>query len=639
MRRRVILVPLACLVASVLPASAAAELIQPWTPCIDKKGVECATVRVPKDRTAPPAAVVPGTLDLHVERIPARGARTGVLLALVGGPGQSGSAFTKTLGDAFGAPLAGRDLVVIDTRGTGESGFLRCPGLDSAESPDALAVAVRGCQSFLGASSPLYTSRDSAADIEDVRTELLGVDAISIYGVSYGTKLALNYATAHPANVDRLILDSVVLPEGEDLLARSSLANVRRILTEQTCARGACRAVTPDLTSALAVVTAKLTQAPIVGSVRTGFGGRRKVTIDRSGFVGMLVAGDFDPTLRLDLPAALVAASAGDTAPLLRLYARYNNGTSGGRPTTSTENSSALFVAALCEESLLPWNRTTPEAGRQPELDATIAAVDEATIAPFTRAFLADSDPARICRPWPAAPTPPTVPAPPVVPPLTAPILILAGASDMRTPLTDAQALAARYPTPGQVTLLQAPGGHSVISNESAACARKAVAAFLAGSPVAPCGVAKPELSVAPLPPAKLATIKPARHLAGLRDRVLAAVELTLHDAARANIENILGDNAFTVSRVGGLRGGSIKGSLLFVELRNDSYVPGVRVSGSVGDAKGPFATLKVRGVARGELVVSSSGRVRGVLDGKPVKARFRVTGSARGWLRLLDRP
>ena len=623
----------------MLPASAAAEVIQPWTPCVDKKGVECATVRVPKDRAVPPAAVVPGTLDLHVERIPARGARTGVLLTLVGGPGQSGSAFTKTLGAAFGAPLAGRDVVVIDTRGTGESGFLRCPGLDSAETPDALAVAVRGCQSFLGASSSLYTSRDSSADIEQVRSELLGVDAISIYGVSYGTKLALNYATAHPANVDRLILDSVVLPEGEDLLERSSLANVRRILSEQTCGRKACRSVTTDVSTALAAVTAQLTRGPISGRVRNGFGGRRKVTIDRSGFVGMLVAGDFDPSLRLDLPAALVAAAAGDSGPLLRLYGRFDTGGGGGgQPSTSTENSSALFVADLCEESVLPWNRTTPEAGRQPEIDATIAAVDEATIAPFTRAFLTDSDSARICRPWGAAATAPIVPAPPDVPPLSAPILILSGASDMRTPLSDAQALAARYPTPGQVTLLQAPGGHSVISNESADCARKAVGAFLASGPVAPCGVAKPELAVAPLAPAKLAAVKPARQVAGARGRVLAAVELTLHDAARANIESVFGENAFGVARVGGLRGGSIKGSLLFVALRDDSYVPGVRVSGSLGAEKGPLATLKVRGAMRGDLTVANDGRVRGVLDGKPVKTRFRVTRSAKGWLRLLDR-
>ena len=613
-------------------------MIQPWTPCVGKKGVECATVRVPKDRAVPPAVAVPGTLDLHVERIPASGVRTGALLTLVGGPGQSGSAFTKTLGEAFGAPLAGRDLVVIDTRGTGESGFLRCPGLDTAESPDALAVAVRGCQSFLGASSSLYTSRDSAADIEDVRTELLGVDAISIYGVSYGTKLALNYATAHPANVDRLILDSVVLPEGEDLLERSSLANVRRILSEQVCGNRACRAFTPDISVALASVTAALTRAPITGPVRTGFGGKRKVTIDRSGFVGMLVAGDFDPSLRLDLPAALVAAAAGDSAPLLRLYGRYNTGGSGSRPSTSTENSAALFVADLCEESVLPWTRTTPEAGRQPEIDATIAAVDEATIAPFTRAFLADSDPARICRPWPAAAAPPTTPVPPDVPPLAAPILILSGASDMRTPLSDARALAARYPTPGQITLLEAPGGHSVISNESADCARKAVGAFLAARPIVPCGAAKPELSVAPVAPAKLAAVKPARLVAGLRGRVLAAVELTLHDAARANIENLFGEDAFGVSRVGGLRSGSIKGSLLFISLRDDSYVPGVRVSGSVGAERGPLATLKVRGSERGDLVVRNDGRVRGVLGGKVVRTRFHVSRSAKGWLRLLDR-
>ena len=208
----------------------------------------------------------------------------------------------------------------------------------------------------------------------------------------------------------------------------------------------------------------------------------------------------------------------------------------------------------------------------------------------------------------------------------------------MRTPLSDARALAVRYPTPGQVTLLEAPGGHSVISNESADCARKAVGAFLAARPIVPCGAVKQELSVAPVAPAKLAAVKPTRLVAGLRGRVLAAVELTLHDAARANIENLFGEDAFGVSRVGGLRSGSIKGSLLFISLRDDSYVPGVRVSGSVGAENGPLATLKVRGSERGDLIVGNDGRVRGVLGGKAVRARFRVSRSAKGWLRLLDR-
>ena len=625
------------LIALAIPFSAQAELIQPWTPCKDKKGVECAIVRVPKDRAVQPSPVVPGTLDLHIERIPAKGVRTSALVTLVGGPGQSGSAFTRSLAEAFAAPLEGRDLIVIDTRGTGESGFLRCPGLESADSPETLSVAVRGCQSFLGASSPLFTSRDSAADLEAVRTELLGVEKISLYGVSYGTKLAMNYATAYPANVDRLILDSVVLPEGEDLLGRSTLANVRRVLTEQTCGNQACNGITADVAADLAKVSALLTQGPITGTVRAGTGRKHTISLARAGLVALLELGDFDPTLRLDLPGALASAGQGDTAPLLRLYGRIAGGSRGGGPSTSTENSAALFVADLCEESLLPWNRATPEAGRQAEFDATVATVDETTIMPFTRSFLLDSQAARICLPWPNAPAAPVIAPPVAPPPLTAPMLILSGTTDLRTPLSDAQLLASRYPTPGQVTLLQAPGGHSVISNESAECARAAVAAFLAGGAVPPCGAARPVLPVAPLAPLAVSALEPSPRSTGARGRVLRAVDLTLRDAARTNLEGLSASGLGGTVAAGGLRGGAILGGLVGIVLRNDSYVPGVRVSGVVG-AKKALAKLRVRGAVHGELIVTNGGKVTGVLNGKPVETRYRLTGRSKSWLLLLDR-
>ena len=57
-----------------------------------------------------------------------------------------------------------------------------------------------------------YTTREHAEDIESVRLAL-GVDKIAIWGVSYGTKHAEAYALAHPSHVERLLLDSVVLPD------------------------------------------------------------------------------------------------------------------------------------------------------------------------------------------------------------------------------------------------------------------------------------------------------------------------------------------------------------------------------------------------------------------------------------------
>ena len=56
-------------------------------------------------------------------------------------------------------------------------------------------------------------------DIEALRVAL-GLDKIALYGTSYGVKVALGYALTYPANVERLVLDSVLEVDGPDPLYR-----------------------------------------------------------------------------------------------------------------------------------------------------------------------------------------------------------------------------------------------------------------------------------------------------------------------------------------------------------------------------------------------------------------------------------
>ena len=56
--------------------------------------MSCADVVVPLDRSG----VVPGSITLHVESIPAEGPERGVMMLIAGGPGQ-GSATVFDLGD------------------------------------------------------------------------------------------------------------------------------------------------------------------------------------------------------------------------------------------------------------------------------------------------------------------------------------------------------------------------------------------------------------------------------------------------------------------------------------------------------------------------------------------------------------
>src|SRR5205085_172572 len=137
--------------------------------------------------------------------------------------------------------LHGRDLVVFDQRGTGRSGELFCNGLGSHELPD---LGVGQCAARLGSIRSFFSTSESVSDLEAVR-RAIGVDKIDLYGVSYGTKVALDYAIRYPEHVDRLVLDSVVMPGELDPYELSSFAAVPLILG-QLCAKDACRGITSD---------------------------------------------------------------------------------------------------------------------------------------------------------------------------------------------------------------------------------------------------------------------------------------------------------------------------------------------------------------------------------------------------------
>jgi pimeloyl-ACP methyl ester carboxylesterase len=68
----------------------------------------------------------------------------------------------------------------------------------------------------------------SVDDLDAVR-QALGLERVSLEGVSYGTYLALSYARAHPDHVERLVLDSTLATESPFDL--DSIVAMRRVLT------------------------------------------------------------------------------------------------------------------------------------------------------------------------------------------------------------------------------------------------------------------------------------------------------------------------------------------------------------------------------------------------------------------------
>jgi pimeloyl-ACP methyl ester carboxylesterase len=574
----------------------------------------CTRVSVPLDRTG----ATPGHVSLFVKRIRAqKRPRRGALFVLAGGPGQSATEAFE--GDGIGvlAPaFRHRDLIVFDQRGTGRSGLLRCRALERSNLFDAGRAAGR-CAGRLGARRSHYTSRDSVEDIEALRVAL-GLDKIAIYGTSYGVKVALGYALTYPANVERLVLDSVLEVDGPDPLYLPTLEAIPRVL--RSLCRSGCGSFTADPLDDLARLVRRMGARDLRGQVVDPHGRRRPARLSRGELFLMLIAGDFDPALRAALPGAVRAALDGDTMPLLRLGRR--SFSVEGEPPPPRLLSTALFTATTCEEMRFPWARAAPPDPVQRQRDAAAAAalIPDTAFFPFDRASLLDNDLLQLCDRWPAFPVEPAFgpgPMPDV------PVLLLEGEDDLRTPVEGARRVAAQFP---RAKLVVAPAtGHSVLGSDASGCAERAFAHFFRNQPVSTaCPHRRREFPASAPPPRSLSQVPLTAGVGGVRGRALTALALTLRDVGEDTLTRFIFDERDPdLARGGGLRAGRYRlDGDNRLHLDDVTFVPGVRASGFVRHfgAQRQSGRLRLGGAVDGVLSLRGR-RVSGRLGGKRVRA------------------
>jgi pimeloyl-ACP methyl ester carboxylesterase len=588
-------------------------------------GYQCARLAVPLDHSG----AVPGRLTLRVQRLrsrarPARGA----VFVLAGGPGQSATA--AFAGDGAGllyAAYRSRDAIVFDQRGTGRSGPLRCRSLERSDLLDATEASAR-CAASLGARRGFYRTADSVADMETLR-RALGVDRIAIYGTSYGTKVALEYARRYPTHVERLALDSVVSTDGPDPFYRETFAAVPRALG--VLCRASCRSFTRDPSADLARLIARLAGHPERGRLIDERGRARTALLTRPDVFGVLLAGDFDPALRASFPGAVRSALAGDAAPMLRLRRRAFE--VEGEPPPPRVLSAALYAATSCEETAFPWARGSPPdpAARIAAAGRAITAVPASAFVPFDRGTVLRSDLLALCAGWPAAspaPAPATGPFPNV------PVLMLEGEDDLRTPVEGARRVATAFPQARLV--ISASTGHSALGSDPSVCARRAFDRFFRGTAVpSRCPPARRLFRPTPPAPRRLSAVRAIRGLPGPRGRTLAAIGLTLRDVIDdAVTELIFAPGDPDLARGGGLRRGRYRiGGNGTLVLRGLAYVPGVRLSGRISrfGERRQRGRLRVRGPGVPQGLLRLRGRqVEGPLGGRRVRARLTVDGADR---------
>lgn len=233
------LVPMWLAIAAAAPALAndvqASLTFAPYALETERHGTiaaEVAFLEVPRRHDEPDG---PG-MRLRVVRLPATGGdgRAAPVVYLAGGPGGSG------VGTARGPrwPVFDRvrretDVLLLDQRGTGLSEpSPPCPHVQRFDDArplerDAALAALHATAARCiahwrqeGIDLDSYTTAESADDLEHLR-RALGVPRISLWGMSYGTHLALASVRRHGTGIDRVVLLGV---EGADDTLKSPLA-------------------------------------------------------------------------------------------------------------------------------------------------------------------------------------------------------------------------------------------------------------------------------------------------------------------------------------------------------------------------------------------------------------------------------
>ncbi|WP_043691891.1 alpha/beta hydrolase [Luteibacter sp. 9133] len=288
----------------------------------------CAPYQVPEDRSRPQGRKI--TLRLAVVRSSAQVPADDMLAFIAGGPGQSAAESYPAIAPAMAPLLAHRNLLLLDQRGTGGSHPLSCrddePGAPSSDDEphgfDAAAVRkeTQHCLDQLSQDADVrfYTTTDAVADLEDVR-HALGTPKFDLIGVSYGTRVAQQYAMRHPDGLRTLVLDGVApnaLVLGEDFAVNLDAALKAQFARCE--ADDACRARFSDPYQTLFQLRDALRANPHTVSFRDpqNYASVKRVLSehDLATVVRMFA---YSPETAALLPLSIDAAARGDVGPLL----------------------------------------------------------------------------------------------------------------------------------------------------------------------------------------------------------------------------------------------------------------------------------------------------------------------------------
>ncbi|MBO0793699.1 MAG: alpha/beta hydrolase [Ktedonobacteraceae bacterium] len=292
--------------------------------------VSCGILTVPENRSRPTGRSIQLAVALFKT---SEASDTIPIIRLEGGPGGSalkifGEQITKK---NLSQTLLSHNWILVDQRGTGYSKpSLTCPEIRQArdatadasdqEQEKAQARAIQNCHRRLteqGIDLSAYNSLENAADIHDL-IQALGYPQVTLYGDSYGSRLALTTMRIAPQGIRSVILDGVYPPQVEYSINASQAIEtlLYKCVTNMTC-----KQKYPNLVQEYGETVNMLNEKPLrfeMKSEATGKIIRHRVTgNDFSAVVFQLL---YSTPLIPYLPALIHQTRKGDNQLLVALF-------------------------------------------------------------------------------------------------------------------------------------------------------------------------------------------------------------------------------------------------------------------------------------------------------------------------------
>lgn len=423
--------------------------------------VTTGTVAVPERHAS--AADATGTIELAFVRVQLEEKTTASAhILLAGGPGASGVDGVLSLAKRGGKSmldLFGSDIVGMDQRGSGRTtpslvvGTRYDLALDRPASPEdwlpritaVSAVAVADLRSR-GIDLGAYNTRESADDVDALR-RALGYRLWTLWGRSYGSHLALAVLRQHPQSVQRVVLAG---PEGPDQTWK--LPSQADAVIERLGARSGH----PDLPDNIRTLLTQLRRKPVTVVIADPTTGKPlKVALGPFDLQLALVRALSDARLIATLPDGVSRMRQGDFSTLAMLAVRQ-------RRSIGADNAMKPLMDLASGATPSRLARIEREAGTS-LLGTALDFPARQLAAVWPAEDLGDAFRAAVTG--------------------DAPVLILAGDLDPRTPVDNAHDIAAKLPNARIVVLENGTHDFNLFGS---AQLRAVLADFLADNPVPP---------------------------------------------------------------------------------------------------------------------------------------------------------